>query len=801
MQKSSPLDYRVEPWSERPATLASWIWDKQKEQRACLLRFTLKFSAPGGSPLQLAVTADQRYQLRLDGEALSYGPDRSDVAHWSVAFLSVPEEKLPAGSHKLEALVWWWGEHDGSVSAPPPHFNPPMAQTSWRGGFFLAGKEWAEELSTGRGDWKVLDLTAAVSQWHPPRLGYHDIGGAFTYHLAKWQEASKEASPVELEPPDEPNLYGLIRPGWKLAPSPLPEQVREPFREGRIRAVRDSWDEQAWTVEEEQSEACTHWQKILAADTAGVTISPHQEVSLLWDTETYVCGYPHFAWSGGEGAEIECQWAESLYQSPHTQETAAVTPKGNRDEIQGKAWLGFGDTYLCSGRDNEVGPALWWRSGRYLRLRIRTQDAPLTVEHLGVLTSRYPLETENRWQSSDPQWDKLLPLLHHGVEMNAHETWVDCPYYEQMMYVGDTRIHALNNYVAYRDDRLSRRSLQLFDWSRHGCPHGLVAERYPSFWRQESTTYAMIWVWMVRDFMMWRDDPAFVRSLLPGVRQMMESLLALLQPNGLFGVVPGWPFIDHVPEWQSGCGPGVREGDSSLVNLHGVLTFQAAGEIESAFGEPELAARWELSAGRLLDQLRARYWDSSGGFMRDSKDQSMSSEHAQVLAVLTGLLTPQEEQQALAYLLDQKADCRCSVYFSHYLLEAYARTGQAKALSTALSFWRQLPAQGFVCLPEAPEPTRSDCHGWGAHPLYHTYASLAGVRPASPGFHSVEFRPLSGLLKAFSLVMPHPQGSLHFQADQLDGAGAFQITLPAGVRGRLYWKGQPYDFVEELSLN
>jgi hypothetical protein len=40
------------------------------------------------------------------------------------------------------------------------------------------------------------------------------------------------------------------------------------------------------------------------------------------------------------------------------------------------------------------------------------------------------------------------------------------------------------------------------------------------------------------------------------------------------------------------------------------------------------------------------------------------------------------------------------------------------------------------CLKTLPEEfgnPRSDCHGWGAHLLYHHFASVMGMRPDAPG--------------------------------------------------------------------
>jgi hypothetical protein len=91
---------------------------------------------------------------------------------------------------------------------------------------------------------------------------------------------------------------------------------------------------------------------------------------------------------------------------------------------------------------------------------------------------------------------------------------------------------------------------------------------------------------------------------------------------------------------------------------------------------------------------------------------------------------------------------------------------------------------------ESPEPSRSDCHAWGSHPLFHARASLFGLRPAAPGFREVQIAPSPGGLKHIEVRAPHPrgwiEGRLEFEGDGCSG----QITLPSGTEGVFVWRGQ-----------
>jgi hypothetical protein len=92
----------------------------------------------------------------------------------------------------------------------------------------------------------------------------------------------------------------------------------------------------------------------------------------------------------------------------------------------------------------------------------------------------------------------------------------------------------------------------------------------------------------------------------------------------------------------------------------------------------------------------------------------------------------------------------------------------------------------------------------GAHPLYHVFASLLGIRPAAPGFRSVTITPQLGPLRWLRGELPHPGGTLAVDlavaGERLTGA----IALPRGVTGVVTWRGahqQLNDGVQTIALD
>lgn len=747
---------------------AAWLWHPElRVDEDGLVLFRLNIRSPRAETITLQVSADMVFALALDGALVGRGPDTGDVHCWS---FNTYELTLKPGAHRLEALVWW-------AKVPVA----PTGRATWRGGFACAGLgDAAARLITGRARWQATRV--AGMSWSSPLQGfYHVLGGgahldvaACAANLRDWRE------PAVVRPAIVTHECGGIAPGWQLQPSHLPEQRHDTWRGGCVRVLQSK----AATAEkirfgaESDADVTAGWNALLQTDKA-LRLRAGYEATLLIDTDDYLCGYPQLDVSGGAGAKLHWRWAEALYETPNTSGA-----KGPRHEVAGKWFYGFGDSWAFDGKRRRLSTP-WWRSGRFWRIDVKVGSQPLTLRRLAVERTGYPLEVTGEFTSDVASLEPLQHMAVRGLASCMHEVYVDCPHYEQLMYVADTRVQMLINHVLSGDDRLARRAIELFDWSRDAS--GMVRMHYPANDRQDSATFAMIWPWMLHDYALWRDDAPLVRQHLLGMRALLEGLVAWTDETGLLRCPPGWLFVDWVRAWPNGWAPGAREGRrSALVNLHYLLTLQCAADLETWQGDPALAGRWQRLATTLRKIMPRLFWSTSRGLWADDESHASFSQHAQALAVIAGLRVPR-----LSKWHGPKAEPdlhRATIYFQHYLFEALGRMQRGGLILPALDTWRELVQLDLKTPLENPEIGRSDCHAWGSHPLFHLHGTIAGVRPAAPGFAQVRMAPQPGPLKSINSIMPHPRGEIKLSATFVGEHVEAEVTLPKGVTGVFVWR-------------
>jgi hypothetical protein len=179
------------------------------------------------------------------------------------------------------------------------------------------------------------------------------------------------------------------------------------------------------------------------------------------------------------------------------------------------------------------------------------------------------------------------------------------------------------------------------------------------------------------------------------------------------------------------------------------------------------------------------FWNNKRGIYADDLAHSSYSEHAQVLSILTEALPEKIERLVSQGLVADQDLHRTTVYFAHYLFECFARLGRTDCILDGMGLWTDHLALGMKTIVEMPEPTRSDCHAWGAHPLYHYVASILGIRPKGLGRRELVIRPNLGGLDFANVSFPFGGSQVFVGVRQTEQGPEFEVDLPVGVSGTL----------------
>jgi len=711
------------------------------------------------------VSADNQFVLYANGHRVGSGPSRADFAHWRYETYDLAPFLLK-GTNVLAAIVWNFGTHTA------------IAQMSEHIGFVVHGNSEEERIADTDSSWEAEQAAGInILPVDIPDFYYAAEPGvvidgskldwswntASPEHQESWSKAVALSQGALRGQSDPPN-------NWQLIADPLPpmEMKLEPVG-SVVRAVGIP--------------------KPPEFPDGSLTVPSHTNASLLLDRGQLTTAYPALI-ASGLGATILLTYAEALVDEDGD--------KGNRNDTEGKHIFGLVDKFLPDSTSHEFMP-LSWRTWRYLQIDVQTQDQAVTIEGVRSWFTAYPFTEKASFQSDDPSLTPIWQIGWRTARLDAHDTYMDTPYWERLQYIGDTRLQALISYTVAGDDRLGRQAIDAFNNSR--IPDGLTQSRYPSSLVQMIPTFSLLWIGMVHDFYMYRDDPDFVRRQIPGTRTVLDWWLRHQRPDGLVGRIEWWPFVDWGKDFEGGVPPQDESGGSSVLTLQFIEALRYAAELEDSYADPHVAEGYRRAADRAARGIRKQCWSKQYGLLADTPAQQHFSQHANILGIWLDVIPANQQKRVLTNILSTSdagfkatasvpAMTAATYYFRFYLARALEHAGMADDYLRLLKPWHDMVALGLTTWAESPEPTRSDSHAWSAHPNYDLLTIVAGIRPKSAGFEKVLIEPHLGGLKQVHASLPTDKGLMVVNYAKAAKGVSAELTLPQGVSGEFVWKGR-----------
>ena len=417
-------------------------------------------------------------------------------------------------------------------------------------------------------------------------------------------------------------------------------------------------------------------------------------------------------------------------------------------------------------------------AGEILLEAVNPSDQDAKIQ-LVFSTSHYPVKTQAKTVTSDPELNLVLDVCAHTLKYCRQTLHLDSPRHcEPLACTGDYYIESLMTAFTFGDQ-----SLSAFDIRRTA---ELLCHRDG---RMFHTTYSLIWVQMLWDVYMLTGE----KKLLSDCRDALDLLLrrfeTYLGENGLIETPPDYMFIDWLfPDGISTHHPPKALGQSCL-NLFYFGALRTASKIYDALGDgvttKDCENRSELLKVAILENLYDKeqklFFEGLNTptpehllnqYMPINVEKRYYRKHANILAAYFGILDRGACQDLLRRIMGDDSLGQVQPYFSHFLLEAVYRNGLRDEFT--LEILQQWKAPVLECskgLAEGfykPEPTYSfdHSHAWGGTPAWSLPLALSGMEILEPGMKKIKLDPsLLGLEKA-DVQIPTPYGMVELELKQ-----------------------------------
>ncbi|CAN5696852.1 hypothetical protein BH10BAC2_BH10BAC2_14590 [soil metagenome] len=730
-----------------------------------LFRKTIDLSSKPGSFI-IHVSADNRYKLYVNEKLVSLGPARGDLSHWNFETVDIANY-LKAGKNILAAQVWNEGEWK------------PEAQITFRTGFILQGATGSEAMVNTNESWKCMrdssyaPITFNAQTYYVPGAGeirtmslHPKLWQSESFDDNNWQKAKQIFNGL---PKTILGAFGTTN-GWMLVPSAIPQME---LKDERLAKVVDVSGTVNLPVE-------------FPAQQKEFTIPAASAVNIIIDQSYLTNAYSNLFFSAGKDATITIGYAETMFTK--------YPLKGNRNETKGMQFYGRADSLISDGTNDQQFTSLTFRTYRYVQIKIVTQNEPLLIKDFYGTFTGYPFELKASTSSTSEEINNILSIGWRTARLCAVETYMDCPYYEQLQYIGDTRIQALVTLYNSGDERMVKNAINLMDFSRQ--PEGVTLSRHPSYTPQYIPTFSLWYIGMLHDYSRYGSDLDFVKNKISGTREILGYFKNYQQADGSLKNVPQWMFTDWVDskEWKFGVGPMSASGTSAILDLQLLWAYQAAADLETKLGMPSMTTQYQKSIDQLKKTIIEKYWDKEKKLFADREEKDVYSQHANALAILTGVAGTADLPGLSKQLLSNQSLAPASIYFKYYLHQALIKAGLGNDYLKWLDKWRENIQMGLTTWAENSgiATTRSDCHAWGASPNIEFYRTVLGIDSDAPGFAKVKIEPHLGSIENVSGEIPHPKGKISVQYNISGAKTNALINLPENITGRFIWKGKSY---------
>lgn len=790
-------------WEANPAGLnpqewkASWIWKKGEASGTNLVLLARRKFTVAAAPKQaiLRITADNHYELMVNGQFVNRGPVRSQPHHQSYDCMEI-SSLLKEGENVLAVRVLHQGRF-GSYNTPP---RPGLLvqldlETDGRMETIKSDSSWKVKQPEGTNldapiFGEIIDFRKEEAGWE--LAGFDDRQWPAADELLSdrfwpWPNPSPKAQPRTLTFPwttlvsrDIPYLKESVVKAVNLF------EVGEILEMGYNNAVAQGANGLLFPKEKVSIDDIESYQKgegaLLIQNSVPSNLYSNEAIYsayLIFDLGEMMHGYPRLELEGPAGTMVEIIYAPHLVRGKFPLRT----------EIAGRSLT----DRIILGEGKTVWEALEMKYTRYLFIAVRNTAKPVKLLFSGIKRADYPYEPKGNFSvASDPELNWLWQAGTNTLRAVTTDAFTD-NYRERLQYAQTSYYAARASYAAFGDRYLQKRYLQQIAQEQQSDGILPAAAPVTGYRGQRFLDASLFWVMGLHDYLLHTGDTLTVKDLLPAAEKVMDRFKSWEELEGIIESPPYPYWIDHANI--------DRYGANFSLNALYALSLRDFGKILKWTGNETRALDVEKRAEKLRKYMSEQYWNPDQKLFSDTKIGDKQSnnftEHSNSLAIVAGIATLEQQREIVKELIENKsARMVPAVLFMHYVTEALFMSGYGEqAIALLKDRYRHMKTEGFETLWEEwgllvskksgefrPESGRACAQAEQTFLSYSLTRWITGIQPTRPGMNEVILNcNLCGLLEVNG-SMPSPHGIISVTWKKTKKDIRLEVTVPPGMR-------------------
>lgn len=236
-------------------------------------------------------------------------------------------------------------------------------------------------------------------------------------------------------------------------------------------------------------------------------------------------------------------------------------------------------------------------------------------------------------------------------------------------------------------------------------------------------------------------------------------------------------------------------GISSVNTVVNAFHFSALNKmaiLAKEIGQSDDATFFEQRALKVKKSIQGKLFDEGQGVFLDAIGSSHSSIHANVFALVFGLVAPEKKEGVLDFILSRH---KGSVYLHQYLLEALYQNGKGSEAFAILTSkkdrsWHYMKhVLGSDMTTESwnfnVKKNMDFNHSWSTAPVNIIPRYILGIRPIIPRYERFIVAPVDRELDSYSAMVPTLDGNISLDMQRNEGIVVYKLAFTGDKKADL----------------